>query len=65
MYDVWLFPVGEGPVSARAELWQGQTLVGEGEGTMPALSLRLTAGTTYTLRLTGEGGRGWRSPATR
>ena len=55
VYDVWLFPVGEGPVSARAELWQGQTLVGEGEGTMPALSLRLTAGTTYTLRLTGEG----------
>lgn len=55
VYDVWLFPAGDAPVKAHAELWQGATPVGEGDDAMPALSLRLTAGTTYTLRLTGEG----------
>ena len=55
VYDAFLFPAGDAPASAHAELWQGETLVGEGDGTLPALSLRLTAGTEYTLRLTGEG----------
>ena len=55
VYDVWLFPAEESPVSARAELWQDGALVAEGEGGMPALSLRLTAGARYELRLFGEG----------
>ena len=55
VYDVWLFPAGDAPVAAHAQLWQGTTLLGEGDGTLPALSLRLTAGATYTLRLSGEG----------
>ena len=55
VYDVWLFPAGDAPATARAQLWRGDALVAEGEGTLPALSLRLRAGTTYALRLTGSG----------
>ncbi|MBR1822582.1 MAG: Ig-like domain-containing protein, partial [Clostridia bacterium] len=55
VYDVWLFPVDDAPQWVRAELWQGDALVGVGDGTMPALSLRLISGTAYTLRLTGAG----------
>ena len=55
VYDVWLFPAGDAPATAHAQLWQGDALVAEGDGTMPALSLRLTAGATYALRLTGSG----------
>lgn len=55
VYDLWLFPAGEGPVNAHARLFLGDALVGEGDGAMPALSLRLTAGAEYTLRLTGTG----------
>lgn len=55
VYDVWLFPAGDALATARAQLWQGDALVAESDGTMPALSLRLTAGATYALRLTGSG----------
>ena len=55
VYDVWLFPAGDAPIEARAELWQGEALAEAGEGTMPAISLRLTAGARYTLRLSGVG----------
>ena len=55
VYDVWLFPADEQEPSVRAELWRGERLVAEGEGGMPALSLRLAAGETYRLRLSGFG----------
>ena len=56
VYDVWLFPAGDGPApSAHAQLWRGSELAAEGNGTLPALSLRLTAGERYALRLTGSG----------
>lgn len=55
VYDVWLFPAEEEPARVHAELWQGDRLAAEGEGGMPALSLRLTAGAAYTLRLSGSG----------
>ena len=55
VYDVWLFPAGEGEPRVSARLWRGERLVGEGEGGMPALSLRLTAGAEYRLQLSGSG----------
>ena len=55
VYDVWLFPAGDAPATAHAELWQGDRMIASGDGTMPALSLRLTAGAAYELRLTGDG----------
>ncbi len=55
VYDAWLFPAGDAPLEARAELWQGGELAAVGEGTMPAISLRLTAGASYILRLSGSG----------
>ncbi len=56
VYDVWLFPAGDAPAEVRARLWQGDELAAESDGeTMPALSLRLTAGADYALRLTGRG----------
>ncbi len=55
VYDVWLFPASDAPATAHAQLWQGDALVAEGDGRMPALSLRLTAGAQYALRLTGSG----------
>lgn len=55
VYDVWLFPAEEALPEVGVQLWQGDALAAEGEGTMPALSLRLKAGAEYTLRLTGAG----------
>ena len=55
VYDVWLFPAEEDAPRAHAQLWREGRLVAEGEGAMPALSLRLAAGAAYELRLTGEG----------
>ncbi len=55
VYDAWLFPASDAPIEARAELWQGEALAAAGEGTMPAFSLRLTAGARYVLRLSGVG----------
>ena len=56
VYDVWLFPAGDEPAEVHAQLWQGDELAAEGDGAaMPALSLRLTAGAAYALRLTGRG----------
>ena len=55
VYDVWLFPVEEPVSGARCELWRDGELLAEGEQTMPALSLRLTSGARYVLRLSGAG----------
>ena len=55
VYDVWLFPAEDEPPQVTARLWRGERLVAEGEGGMPALSLRLAAGTEYRLELTGSG----------
>ncbi len=55
VYDVWLFPAGEDAPQVRSQLWRGDKLEAEGEGGMPAFSLRLTAGAEYALRLEGTG----------
>ena len=55
VYDIWLFPAEEEPPQVHAALYRGSRLVAEGDGSMPALSLRLTAGAEYTLRLSGTG----------
>ena len=55
VYDVWLFPAEDEPPQVTARLWRGERLVAEGEGGMPALSLRLAAETEYRLELTGSG----------
>ena len=55
VYDVWLFPAEDGAPEVSAKLWRGERLVAEGEGGMPALSLRLAAGVTYRLVLEGTG----------
>ena len=55
VYDVWLFPAKDGAPEVTARLWRGERLVAEGEGGMPALSLRLAAGAEYRLVLTGSG----------
>lgn len=55
VYDVWLFPAEEDAPEVRARLYREEKLVAEGEGGMPVLSLRLTAGAEYELRLEGSG----------
>lgn len=55
VYDIWLFPAEEAEPAAHARLYRDGKLVAEGEGGMPALSLRLAAGAEYELRLTGSG----------
>ena len=55
VYEVWLFPAGDEAVQAHAELWQNGLPMARGDGAMPALSLRLTAGAESELRLTGTG----------
>lgn len=55
VYDVWLFPLENEPPAVSAKLWRGERLVAESEGGMPALSLRLAAGTEYRLELSGSG----------
>ena len=55
VYDVWAFPAGEAEPRVSAWLWRGERLVAGGEGGMPALSLRLAAGTAYRLELSGSG----------
>ena len=55
VYDVWVFPAEEETPEVRAELWMDGELLAEGEGGMPALSLRLIAGGAYTLKLSGSG----------
>lgn len=55
VYDVWLFPAEAEAPAVEAKLWRGDRLVAEGEGGMPALSLRLAAGVEYRLVLSGSG----------
>lgn len=55
VYDVWLFPASEAEPRVHTELWQEGRLAAESDDTMPALSLRLAAGSRYALRLSGEG----------
>ncbi len=56
VYDVWLFPAGDEAAEVDVELWQEGAPTARSDGaTMPALSLRLTAGSAYALRLTGRG----------
>ena len=55
VYDVWLFPAEDAQPAVSARLWRGERLVAEGEGGMPALSLRLVAGRDYRLVLSGTG----------
>ena len=56
VYEVWLFPAEEeDPPPVHAALYRGSRLVAEGDGRMPALSVRLVAGAEYVLRLRGEG----------
>ena len=54
-YDVCLFPAGDGEPAIRVQLWQGGELLAEGEGGLPAVSLRLAAGERYAIRLSGTG----------
>ena len=55
VYEAWLFPADEALPSVHASLYRGNRLVAGGDGLMPALSARLTAGAEYVLRLRGEG----------
>ena len=55
VYDVWLFPAEAEAPAVEVKLWRGDRLVAEGTGGMPALSLRLAAGTEYRLELSGSG----------
>ena len=54
VYDVCVFP-GEGGGDVRARLYQDEMLLAEGEGRLTVLSLRLSAGGIYTLKLSGAG----------
>lgn len=54
VYDIYLFPVEE-ETEIRAELWQGDELVAQGEGMMRVICERLVAGETYGIRLYGSG----------
>ena len=55
VYDIYLFPMGEENPVARTELWQGDQRVASGEENLPAISVRLTAGVEYTVRIAGQG----------
>ena len=55
VYDVCLFPGEDGAPEADVELWQGGELLASGRAGLPSVSLRLTAGQTYTLRVKGAG----------
>ena len=55
VYDIWLFPVEEEPPQAKVELWRDGRMLAESAEAMPAVSLRLTAGARYELRLCGSG----------
>lgn len=55
LYAVYLFPGGDGGMSARVELsLNGERLV-SGDGRMKLVSCRLNADTQYTLSVTGSG----------
>ena len=54
LYDVHLFPVSDAP-RARVELWDGEDLLASGDGALKVISCRLSAGTPYTLKLSGTG----------
>ena len=55
VYDICVFPAGESEPSCAVALYDGDQLLAESSEGLTALSERLTAGTTYTLRLTGAG----------
>lgn len=55
IYDICLFPADESLPDVRAELWQGDELLGAGENVMLPVSCRLTSGEEYIIRLTGTG----------
>ena len=55
LYGVYLFPGEEAAPEAHVELWQGDVLLLESDALMPAMTVRLTAGAAYALRLTGSG----------
>lgn len=55
VYDVCLFPAEDAAPEIRAQLWQGDALLAEGDGGVSAVSLRLTAGERYQIRLSGSG----------
>ena len=55
VYDICVFPAGEAEASFHLSLYEGEQLISEATEGLTAISERLTAGTTYTLRLTGAG----------
>ena len=55
VYDIYLFPMGEENPVARTELWQGDQRVASARRIFPAISVRLTAGVEYTVRIAGQG----------
>lgn len=55
LYDVYLFPLGDAPLSAEAELWRDGELLAAGAGSMKVLSCRLNADTEYLIKLSGQG----------
>ena len=54
LYAVYLLPLGE-EMTAKAELLEDGECIVSGDGRLKLLSARLTAGQTYTVRVSGEG----------
>lgn len=55
VYDICVFPAGETEAACHISLYEGEQLISEASEGLTAISERLTAGTVYTLRLTGAG----------
>ena len=55
VYSIYFFPDGEGAF-ADARLYRGGTLIASGGGSLRLLEASLSAGETYELALSGEGG---------
>lgn len=54
LYAAYLLPVSEN-MTAKAELLEDGEIIAEGEGRLNLISARLTAGHTYTVRVSGDG----------
>ena len=55
VYDICVFPAGETEAAFHIALYEGEALMAEATEGLTAISERLTAGVTYTLRLSGAG----------
>lgn len=55
LYGAYLFPAEETAPETHLELWRGDELLLESDAMLPALTLRLSAGEEYALRVSGSG----------